>query len=284
MSQLRILALTVIAFSVMLDGCITYYRADAFSGINPAGMSTRSTVRASYSRYTASAYFDGEDEFPHTSRESATESSYHRDEFVAEYTRDIGHHTRFVASLPASRVTQQGQTEGDWRVEHVWIGTMHMRADRRVSLLLALGVPLAGGVEGLRSPTSDQGNDTRLAAMTVVANGFEPDHWSYYLRLGAVAHLGSSSNNERVYEFQGETHVAPAIGPVHAGLRLDAKFTLVSDDSESTPLSRDAVAVGPTIHMELAKSLAFSMQYRKEVFGYFASAGSSVRVGFDAGF
>jgi len=274
----------VIVISTVLDGCITYYRADAFSGLNPPNLRGRSTARVEYSHYSARAYFDGDDEFPHSSKETMSASEYTRDELMIEYTRDIGHNTRIVAMLPVSRVDQDGYHAGDWRVEHAWIGTLHMRSDRKISLLLALGLPFAGGVEGLRSPTSDQGNDTRVALMAIAASGFQPDRSSYYARLGGVIHLGGGLNDESVYELQGESHVAPAIGPIHAGLRIDAKFTLITDNSESTPLSRDAVAVGPLIRMEISESVGFSMQYRKEVFGYFSSAGTSIRAGLDAGF
>jgi hypothetical protein len=189
-----------------------------------------------------------------------------------------------MVMLPASRVEQDGQVDGNWRVEHLWIGTLHMRADRKGALLLGLGLPLAGGVDGLRSATSDEADDARLAAMTVFANGFEDSRVAYYARMGAVAHLGNGDYEGSIYELQGEAHFAPALGAVHLGLRLDAKFTLISDNSDATPLSRDAIAIGPLIHCTFSDRFSMSMQYREEVFGYFASSGSGIRLGFDTNF
>ncbi len=269
---------------VNLTGCITYYRTDAFSGINPPTLKDRNTIKASFSRYNAKSYFDGRDDFPHSSTESAQESQFTRDEVMIEYTRDIGHSTRLVVLLPASRVEQDGRVDGNWRVEHLWIGTLHMRADRKGALLLGLGLPLAGGVGGLRSATSDEAGDARLAAMTVFANGFEDSRAAYHARVGAIAHLGNGDYDGSIYELQGEAHFAPALGAVHLGLRLDAKFTLISDDSDSTPLSRDAVAIGPLIHWTLSDRIGMSVQYRQEVFGYFASSGSGIRLNLESGF
>lgn len=241
----------------------------------------RNTLHGAYARYDSNAYFDGKDEFPHSSTNSSESSSYTRDELTLTYSRDIGHNTRVVAMLPASKVRQRGIVAGEWRVEHLWVGTLHMRTDRQGSLLLALGLPLAGGIDSLSSANADEDNDARVAAMTIFTNGFVENHWAHYARIGAIAHLGTGDYDQSVYELQGEAHLAPALGLIHLGLRIDAKFTLVSDDSESTPLSHDAVAIGPILHCPLSDRIAVSMLYREEIFGYYASAGSAFRLSLD---
>jgi hypothetical protein len=267
--------------AILNPGCITYYRPDTFSGLNPAQMRSRHTLSTSYSHYTSSAYFDARDRFPHSSRTETPDHKFTRDDVILQYTPSIASHARLAAWLPITHLRQASAVDGVWRVDHLWLGILASTRTDQLTFISALGIPLSSEVDSLVSTTADEESDVRFMLGGILANRPSPRHWAYYGRIAGVVHFESNPNVNGLYELQGEGHLAAPIGPVHLGIRLDTKFTLIDDKSDQSPLSHDTFAVGPIVSLPISNPWGLSVYYRSEIFGANATAGSSFRITLD---
>ena len=275
----------ILLFALSFAGCITYYRPDPLSGIDPPRTNRGTSVGVAFNRYAATAYFDGRGSSPHTKTTERPDRKYTRSDIIFSTFARIKGFTDVCVVLPISGVSQRmdpyGIAPDNWGIEHVWLGASLLRSSRRrANLLLVVGFPVNGKLSTLASAAESHNSSMRLMLEPLFSNGTPSGGFGYYLRLGAAIHVNPDIKGvSSIHELPCEFRVLVPLGMTcHIGFRADALFTLITYTGGRGTQSQDVVGIGPFASMALGTGWHIDAGYRSEVIGYISTAGSSWNV------
>src|SRR3972149_7249420 len=80
--HLKICKHLILLFALSFAGCITYYRPDPLSGIDPPRTNRGTSVGVAFNRYAATAYFDGRGSSPHPKTTERADRKYTRSDII----------------------------------------------------------------------------------------------------------------------------------------------------------------------------------------------------------